>query len=223
MSRWGSSWNTCVFVILVVVILPLKWSWDSVPRVNHELSPTRRQSGFSTHDIVYGVQGQHALGSHAARVPLGVAYLRAGKVEEASQLFRQILATDSKNLDALVGLGHSFFVLAGVRDRELFLNIEDLSADLTKFSLNEIRSLIERGMKAYKNVLASSPEFSSELWSDPDCSCSTFNNVDIHNTIGFGYWALGKTDSARVEFERALSLDPRDGDAAALLRHLSEL
>jgi len=157
-----------------------------------------------------------------ALVPLGIAYLLQGHFDQAFQSFQQALAKDLSNLDAYVGVGHYYYAKAGLRDTGMYLDVENFTKNIKSFGDDSTCSLIEQGLKAYRNVIEIDPNYRSDIWHDPDCVCSKFNIVDIHNSLGFGYWALRKPDLARKEFEKSLSLDPNDGDSSVLLELLSK-
>jgi len=153
-------------------------------------------------------------------VPLGIACLFAGRFDQALSTFQHALAKDMRNPDAHVGVGHFFYVKAGLRDKNMFLDARVLTENQTLCSDDSVRLLIEKGVEAYKKVLEINPHYRSNIWHDPDCGCREFNSVDIHNSLGCGYWALGNFALAKKEFESALSLDANDADSATLLELL---
>ena len=47
-----------------------------------------------------------------------------GHLVEAAEHFERVMGGDQDYIDAQVGLGHVFFVMAGLRDGDLFLNTD---------------------------------------------------------------------------------------------------
>jgi len=155
-------------------------------------------------------------------VPLGMACLFAGRFDQALSSFQEALVKDNRNPDAHVGVGHFYYAKAGLRDKNMFLDVRVLTENQNLCSDDTVRLFIQKGVEAYTKVIEINPRYRSDIWHDPDCACSEFNSVDLHNSLGCGYWMLGNIALAKKEFESAHSLDANDADSATLLELLNK-
>ncbi len=142
------------------------------------------------------------MASPSASLTLGLHYHRAGRLVEAEGLYREVLAAEPENADAL----HLFGVLAhqvgqhGIAveaislalhyapDRADFLsNLGDVYRTLQLYP--EAREVLERAIGL-----------------DP-------KNAAAHNNLGLALQALGFTDAAAESYRRALELEPHFPEA----------
>ncbi len=140
--------------------------------------------------------------SSSVSLTLGLHYHRAGRLAEAEEIYRAVLAAEPENPDAL----HLFGVLAHQLGEHGFA-VEAISLALG-FAPDRADFLCNLG-DVYR-VLQFYPEAEETLNRaialDP-------GNAPAHNNLGLVIQALGRTDEAAAAYQRALAIEPHFPEA----------
>ncbi len=175
---------------------------------------------------------------------------RAGRLQQAEQLYRQILATDPAHADALHFLGLLAYQV-GRYERAAELIQQALQANPQSphywFNLGLVfykQGKLGEAMEAYRRALHLSPGYveahnnlANALRDQGklDEAVASYHQalklnptyVDAHNNLGAAYRDLGRLDQAVKAYEQALALDPTHAEAhnnlGMVLRDLGRL
>ncbi len=158
---------------------------------------------------------------------------RAGRLEQAEQIYRQILTINPNHADALHLLGVVAFQTDHHRDAialiEQAIRINPRAPDYQSNLADVYVALgqLDAAVTHYRNAIAANPR-SLHAYNNLGMTLVNLNRLDdaiavyrtalnvdpndthTHNNLGIALFAQGHTDDALRSFEQALKLDPRN-------------
>lgn len=131
-----------------------------------------------------------------------IAHHQARRLDEAERLYRQILAGEPNNADALHLLG----VVAHQRgDHRAGINLIQRALQFAGARADFLCNLGET-LRADRQFTAAEQAFRECLRLEPSF-------VEAHSNFGLALWSQNKIDEAKAAFRRAIELAPTNGDA----------
>ena len=137
---------------------------------------------------------------------LAVEHHRAHRLDQAQEIYNQILERQPQHPDALYGLGVLTQQTGQYQTAEKFLRAllrvqpESVKGWFSLGNLRQVQDLLPEAVEAYQQALSIEPD-----------------SVAVHNNLGYAWQLQGKWEEAITCYQKALELQPDCAEAEANL------